>query len=134
MFGWLARLFSVKVGRPASTKAAEPTMSEARWQVSVDNDEIAVTAPDGERKVITRSDLAAVVIETNDTGPWGADLWWFVAGKEPNALAFPQGATGEEAAVDWLSALPGFDHEAMIQAMSSTENARFPCWRAAEAG
>jgi hypothetical protein len=45
------------------------------------------------------------------------------------ACAYPQGATGEQATLDYLMALPGFDHAEMIKAMSSVGNAVFPVWR-----
>jgi hypothetical protein len=70
------------------------------------------------------------MIETNDSGPFGADIWWLLFGADDRlACAFPQGAAGEKAAVDRLLGLPGFDHEAMIMAMGSTGNAVFPVWR-----
>jgi hypothetical protein len=40
----------------------------------------------------------------------------------------PEGATGLEPLRDRLMALPGFDHEKMIEASCSVENARFLCW------
>jgi hypothetical protein len=36
---------------------------------------------------------------------------------------------GEQAALDYLMTLTGFDHAEMIKAMSSVENAVFPVWR-----
>ena len=61
-----------------------------------------------------------------------ADVWWLLFGADDRiAVAFPQGASGEQEAIDWLIALPGFDHEAMIMAMGSTGNAVFPVWRRA---
>jgi hypothetical protein len=45
------------------------------------------------------------------------------------ACAFPQGARGEKAAVDYFMQLEGFDSAAMISAMASTSNAAFPVWR-----
>ena len=38
------------------------------------------------------------MIETNDSGPFGADVWWLLFGADDRiAVAFPQGATGEQA-------------------------------------
>lgn len=90
---------------------------------------IRVTDPAGGSRAIGKSELSGVAIETNDSGPWGADLWWllFGAGGVP-ACAFPLGATGEKAAVDYLTALAGFDHAEMAKAMSSTDNRLFALW------
>ncbi len=77
------------------------------------------------------SELRGVIIETDDSGPWGADLWWLLFGADDRvAVAFPGGATGEQVVIDRLMALPGFDFETMTRAMGSTEVAVFPVWRA----
>jgi hypothetical protein len=107
-------------------------MSEAAYIVSVEGDGISVTDPNGEEETLALEDLSGVMIETNDSGPSGADVWWLLFGADDRiAVAFPQGATGEQAAIDWLIALPGFDHDAMTMAMGSTANAVFPVWRRA---
>ena len=54
-----------------------------------------------------------MAISTNDSGPWGADFWWLLYGKDGElACAFPEMATGDKEAADMLIALPGFDFEA----------------------
>lgn len=71
------------------------------------------------------SDLAAVWVETNDGGPWGADVWWLLNDNNGQTkVAFPQLATGEEAVLERLLLLPGFT----LKGMNSVENARFRCW------
>jgi hypothetical protein len=71
------------------------------------------------------ADLGAVQVETNDSGPWGADVWWLLEDKSGETkVSFPQLATGEEAALARLRLLPGFE----IRGMNSGENARFVCW------
>jgi hypothetical protein len=107
-------------------------MSEAAYIVSVEGDGISVADPKGEEKTLALADISGVMIETNDSGPVGADVWWLLFGADDRiAAAFPQGASGERDAIDWLIALPGFDHDAMIMAMGSTGNAVFPVWRRA---
>lgn len=116
MFGWLRK----RTDRP---------QPEARWFVSVESDQLHVTDDTGGTTTLARSDLAGVAIETNDTGPWAADVWWLLFGSDEQlACAFPQGATGESSALDYLTALPAFDHEQMAKAMCSTVNAVFPVW------
>jgi hypothetical protein len=69
--------------------------------------------------------------ETNDSGPWGADVWWILVGNAPESgCVYPNGATGEQEALEALQRLPGFDNGQFIEAMTSTENARFVCWQA----
>jgi hypothetical protein len=107
-------------------------MKEAAYIVSVEGDGLSVADPNGEEKSLALADLNGVMIETNDSGPVGTDVWWLLFGADDSiAAAFPQGATGERQAIDWLLALPGFDHDAMIMAMGSTANAVFPVWRRA---
>lgn len=117
MFDWLKR-------------RSEQPQPEARWSVIVDEAGISVQDDKGERLTIPKTDITGVAIETNDTGPWGADVWWLLFGMDDRlACAFPQGATGEQVAVDYMMGMQGFDHAAMIAAMSSTRNDVFPVWR-----
>jgi hypothetical protein len=117
MFGWLTKWMK----RPAP---------EARWHVEEGPEVLCVRDAEGQVSALAKAELSGVAIETNDTGPWGADVWWLLFGScDQLACAFPQGATGEQAAIDYLMALDGFDHGAYHRAMSSTENAIFPVWR-----
>ncbi len=99
-------------------------------QVHVTWDETGVSArfPTGEVQAIDWMAVNVVAIETNDSGPVGADVWWLLEGSEL-LLAYPQGATGDEAMLEELPhRFPGFSQEAVIAAMGCTDNARFVCW------
>jgi hypothetical protein len=103
---------------------------EAQWHVVRNGEEIVVTPPKKQPEHIKVADLTRIVVVTNDTGPWGMDVWWMLIDDETRrAVSYPQGATGEQAMLDWMLALPGFEHSAMIEAMGSTGNAEFVCWR-----
>jgi hypothetical protein len=118
VFSWLFRRKQAHV---------EP---ESRWIVAIDETSINVTDPSGQTRSVSTGDLSGVLIETNDSGPWGADVWWLLFGGDDRvACMFPQGATGEAEAIDYLMGLPAFDHQEMIGAMGSTDNAVFPVWR-----
>jgi len=105
-------------------------MPESKWHVECDGDVLRVTDDQGGVKQLLKSDLTGAIIETNDTGPWGADVWWLLFGADDRvAVAYPQGATDEDAMLNYLMALPGFDHTQMTEAMRSTGNAVFPVWR-----
>lgn len=102
---------------------------ESCWSLTVTDDALTVTDADGQGRHLALVDLASVVVETNDSGPWGADLWWLLFGLGGKlAVTWPQGATGEAAVIDRLMAMRGFDHQQMIAAMASTENATFILW------
>ena len=76
------------------------------------------------------NNLSGIIIETNDTGPFFDDVWWLLFGADDKvACSFPQGASGEQEAIDVLMKLPDFNYEQMIKAMASAENALFPVYR-----
>jgi hypothetical protein len=113
-----------------SEKKSPELLPEANWHISVDDTSFTVRDAQGAVAHLNMGDLSGVAIETNDTGPSGADLWWLLFGADDRvAIAFPGGATGEKSVVDWLMKLPNFDYGQMIQAMSSTRVAVFPLWR-----
>lgn len=117
MFGWFKK-------KPRSLQP------ESKWVITIDRGRITVRDEGGETRSVAKDDLFGVAIETNDSGPWGADVWWLLFDRDDRlACAFPQGATGEDAAIGYISALPAFDHAEMIKAMRSADNAVFAVWR-----
>lgn len=83
-------------------------------------------APDTGVSAIAFDKLAKIIVETNDTGPWGMDVWWHLLDDDNVCwLSFPQGASGEAAVLDRFFELPGFK----IDGMHSTSNASFLCWQ-----
>ena len=108
---------------------------EARFVLSFDGRGISLIDPDGNCFSIPVNDLEAVIIETNDTGPWGMDVWWVLLGPEGKlGVLYPQGATGEAQVLNFLMALPGFNEDLMTKAMGSTTNATFPVWHKPDVG
>lgn len=107
-----------------------PLYPESRYTVVVEGTGVTCRHPSGKEESVTWASLDAVVIETNDSGPWGTDvLWLLVSHSGPGGCVIPQGATGEEALLAALQKLPGFDNGQVIAAMSSTDNHAFVCWR-----
>jgi hypothetical protein len=103
-------------------------MFEAAVVVTMDEETIRAAYPDDSVQSIAWKDIERVAIETNDTGPRGADVWWLFEGRE-GRCAYPQGATGDAEVIEGLSTrFPGFSYEAVINAQSCTSNARFLCW------
>ncbi len=99
------------------------------------SDDVIRFSADGTAPVsMAIGDLAAVVIETNDSGPWGDDVVWHLLGRAGgSALSVPQSAENFSPLLERLQSLPGFDNEAVIEAMGSTGLNAFLCWEADEA-
>jgi hypothetical protein len=122
VFDRLKRMFS-------PPQVAPRLQMESRYVVTVDEKEVRCRRPSGETESVTWDDLDGVIVETNDTGPWGADVWWLLFGVNgASGCVIPQGATGEQALLSKLQSLPGFDNEQLIAAMSCTDNQKFLCW------
>ncbi|MGA9771217.1 MAG: hypothetical protein WBV94_19440 [Blastocatellia bacterium] len=102
--------------------------AESQWIVTVTDTEISCTRPDGQTESVTWDELKAVVVHTTSEGPFTMDVFWLLAGEESGCF-IPQGAKGEAALLERMQKLPGFDNEAFIEAMSSTEDDTFLCWR-----
>ena len=100
--------------------------------VTIVDGEVSVKAPDGTETRIPLAKVGEIVVETNDSGPTGADVWWRLSDVDGRAVCtFPGGATGEGVALRVFQTLPGFDDNAVIQAMGSTSNRRFVVYRRA---
>jgi hypothetical protein len=121
---FLRRLFT---GSPARPK--HELHPEATYRVEWDAEEISCTWPSGERRSVAWRHLRSVRIRTTDAGPFTADVFWVLEGGDSFCVV-PQGARGEDRLLARLQELPGFDSEAVIAAMSSTDNAEFTCWTA----
>src|SRR5215471_11714160 len=124
------RRTSVKTG--GETRMA--ALAESAFVVTVTETEIVNRRPNGEIERVALEDLSAILIETNDSGPFGPDVWWLLLGssKKKSGCVFPQGATGEDDVLAFAQKLPGFDNRMLMRAMLSTDNERFLCWRRPE--
>lgn len=72
--------------------------------------------------------LVAIEIVTTSGGPVADDVLW-VLHEDTGGCVVPSTAEPAEALVARVTALPGFDHQAMIAAMACAEDARFLVWR-----
>ena len=82
---------------------------------------------DGRVEAVTWDALTEVRIVTTTGGPFAEDLF-FVLEAGGSGCVVPQSHASTEF-VSRLQSLPGFDNEQMIEAMSSTADAEFVCWR-----
>lgn len=103
-------------------------MFERQVIVRLNEEGVSAAYPDGTIQAIAWSAVERIAIETNDSGPWGADVWWLLEG-ERGRCTYPQGATGDpEALAECQKRFPGFSDTKVIEAMGCTSNARFVCW------
>src|SRR5262249_62063099 len=77
------------------------------------------------------ADREGVCVLTTADGPFAEDVYFVLAGKGTSGCVVPQSAPESGQLLERLQRLPGFDNEAFIRAMSSTDDARFVCWRRA---
>ncbi len=122
MLGFVKRLF-----RGAPSRHLQP---ESCFSVMFDEESVTCKQPDGSEETVKWDNLSSVVVETNDTGPLGCDVFYRLTGRSRDSeCVIPQGANGEQELVERLQQLPEFDNGALIEAMCSFENRRFVCWK-----
>jgi len=102
----------------------KPLLPENKFIVEVTDTTFSVANPDGTVAAISLKDITSIIVETNDTGPWGTDVWFIIAGQDGKSCAYPMGATNDLLALDYYTTLPSFE----LKGMNSTENAQFVCW------
>jgi hypothetical protein len=103
-------------------------MNEKAWNVDLRDGFLHVTSPGRKRAKIRMTDVIGIAIETNNSGPWGSDVVWHVS-EGDFTLHFPVGATGEENILPTFQRLPGFDNQAVIEAMACTKNEIFVVYK-----
>lgn len=107
-------------------KKKKRKLSEGAFSVMISEGYLLLVNPKGKIEKIKLEEIRKVIIQTNDTGPWGTDLWWIVS-NDTITIAIPNGASGEEKLVEVLQDLPTFNNEEMIAAMVSTSIGEFIC-------
>jgi hypothetical protein len=97
--------------------------------VALDDTGVERRLGDGRVERVRWDELEEVVVVTTDDGPWSEDVFFLLGGPDGTGCAVPQSDPVVSALLERLQKLPGFDNGALIRAMSSTGNARFPCWK-----
>ncbi|MFO1437842.1 MAG: hypothetical protein U1F81_05925 [Verrucomicrobiaceae bacterium] len=134
LIGWLCRMLSNWLGSRSATKALSgdlpkaKLMPESQFIVTISEQAITCQRPDGTTESVRLDDLQKVDILTTSDGPFAPDVFWLLHGSA-GGCSIPQGATGEPELLDYLQTLPAFDNQAVIQAMGSTQEALFTCWK-----
>jgi hypothetical protein len=103
----------------------------AKWSVAIEGDSIVTSDGSETTRNLSIPELRKVVVQTDDSGPWGADVLYFLfTGDTEPAAVFPLEAQGCQNFVEWLSSLPGYDDRELARAMGSTSVARFVVFEA----
>jgi len=102
--------------------------TEEEVVVCFDEQHISAKFPDGSQQASYWANLTKVEVHTNDTGPWGADVW-FVLHSPEGECSFPLGASGCTEAINRLQKSPHFQ----LKGMNSTSNDSFVCWERSNA-
>jgi hypothetical protein len=117
--------------RPHVVRARLQRQKESSWErrhvVTVSEAGVQLVDPEGTESSIKWEELRCVRVITNDSGPLFCDFWW-VLEDSSGSLSVPQGSRGEDALIERLFALPGWDAEKGLEALTSIENAEFLCW------
>ena len=128
--GLLSFLFSARFKSPAAQPRPDSVQPEANFVVHLSDTEVRCDHPDGRVERVAWDDLQAVIVHTTANGPILPDVFWILVGTSTHSgCVIPQGATGDTALLERLQKLPGFDNEAFIGSMSSTDDQKFLCWR-----
>lgn len=113
MFGWLRK----KLLNPSP-------LSE--WSVRFRDGVIVTSDGRGDERMLPLPDLRRVVVATDDSGPWGADVVFLLYSTDADPFGiFPLEADGRHDFVKWMGAQPGFNDRELAKAMASTRVARF---------
>jgi hypothetical protein len=85
---------------------------------------------DGGEEIVRWDELQEVGVMTTDLGPSLEDVFFVLipAGEKAHCVV-PQAAEGIDEMLKRLWKLKDFDDKAFIDAMSSTSNASFVCWK-----
>ncbi len=96
--------------------------------VDIDEEWITCIRSATSRQAVRWNDLTAVLIETTDQGPFQNDVFLVLVGAKSRCVV-PQEAAGSQELLARLQDLPGFDSQAVVEAMGTAENKTFVCWK-----
>ncbi len=101
-------------------------------RLMISDEDVARILQDGVVERVRWDDLEEVGILTTDEGPQCEDVYWLLLGADgKSGCVVPQSIKGMNELLDRLQKLPGFNNQSVIEAMGSTSNAKFICWKRA---
>jgi hypothetical protein len=132
---WAAAAVSFAAGLVLSRQVTVLALRPPVVSVTFDDDVVVRRAPGGKVERIRWDELGRVEILTTEAGPRDEDVFWLLASRD-GALgcAVPASSEGMPALLERLQLLPGFDNQAVIEAMACATRARFVVWAAEDTG
>jgi hypothetical protein len=100
--------------------------------ITVDEDGVRRRLADGSEESVSWAQLKEVAIRTTPEGPWQEDVFFLLIGEGGGGCAVPAGHPAADDLMGRLQSLPGFDNEAFIEAMTTTEDGLFVVWQRTE--
>ncbi len=101
--------------------------------LTIDDEGIVCERSTGISERMEWADLQEVLIRTADAGLSFTDAFWVLSGTLAK-LEFPHGSEGDEALLERLQQLPGFNNDVFNAAMNAISDGEFVCWRRAAQG
>jgi hypothetical protein len=95
--------------------------------ITVTTEYVKVEHPERETETLFWTDLQAIFLINNDSGPWLPDVWLTLAGDDSGCM-IPHGSKGFEQVYNIVSKYKDFDFENVTRSMSCTDNAEFLLW------
>lgn len=111
----------------------DPPTARSR-AVTVDETGVRRQLADGSEESVTWHELSVVIIRVMPDSPWDEDVFLMLAGPNGTGTAVPSGDPAADALIERLQALPGFDNERFIEAMTTEADEAYVVWKAADAG
>ena len=108
-------------------KKSTPAPIEPHVHLVIDDVGVKCERAGGVVESVAWNDLQKVAIVTTDDGPFADDVYFVLYGSHGGCVV-PQDGPQSNALLERLQDLPGFDNEAVIQAMSCASNNEFLCW------
>lgn len=131
---WKAAFFAVGAAIAAFSiwRSWHPLPEKENVTVTFTETTITAKYSNGEKRSIEWSNLSEVGVTTTDEGPIAEDVFWGLHAGGEVRVVYPSTASGsQELLAAMQGRLPGFDNEALVNAMSSSENNHFVVWRGA---
>ncbi|MEP5761949.1 MAG: hypothetical protein ABJ327_22075 [Litoreibacter sp.] len=125
--GAVALLAGGAIAYTAYRRARFPAAQDGPGVVEVDERQISYFSAFSGGSVSIEA-LARISITTQDTGPIGSDMVWYLEEDGGNALQIPASASGIERLFDAFSPLSGVDYDAITAASRSTQNGTVQIW------
>lgn len=100
-----------------------------RDTVLIDDSGVLRQFSDGRSEQVGWDELSKVTILTNDLGPYLEDVFFVLEAADKGVLVSHEWAVKVDLLDHLSKRLENFDHNAVIAAMSCTQNDSFLCWQ-----